>query len=318
MIDAAVIRYRDEKIRLVVAIGGGSVIDAGKAIAAMLYRTESVKDFLEGVGSKEHPGTKVPFIAIPTTSGTGSEATNNAVISEIGITGFKKSLRHENFIPDVAIIDPELTLHCPPDITANSGMDCFTQLVEAYLSTKAFSFTDQLALDGISKLINALPRAWKWGQDNEARAGMSYAALISGICLTNAGLGAVHGFASSIGGLFNIPHGIVCGTLMAPANAVTVKKLRKQDQNHPSLLKYSELGKFFSNENQKNQDYYVDLFISTLFEWTKMMNIPGLAKYGIKNTDFKKIVELTDNKNNPVKLDKNELTEILELSYKGS
>jgi alcohol dehydrogenase class IV len=313
MIDMAVIRYRDANIRLVVAIGGGSVIDAGKAISAMLYRTESVRDFLEGVGTKEHPGTKVPFIAIPTTSGTGSEATANAVISQIGVAGFKKSLRHENFVPDVAIVDPELTLNCPRDITANSGMDCFTQLVEAYLSTKAFSYTDSLALDGIRSLIGALPRVWKWGQDSEARAGMSYAALISGICLTNAGLGVVHGFASSVGGLFNVPHGAVCGTLMAPANAITVKKLRQQDNSAPALLKYATLGRFFADENQKSQDYYVDLFISKLFEWSNMLNLPSLEKYGIKTSDFVKIATLTENKNNPVKLEKDELVAILEM-----
>ncbi len=312
MIDMAVIRYRDVKIGLVVAIGGGSVLDAGKAISAMLYRTESVKDYLEGVGSAIHPGTKIPFIAIPTTSGTGSEATSNAVISEIGTRGFKKSLRHENFVPDIAIVDPELTLNCPREITASSGMDCFTQLVESYLSTKAFSYTDSLALDGIRSLIGALPRVWKWGQDTEARAGMSYSALVSGICLTNAGLGVVHGFASSIGGLFNVPHGVVCGTLMAASNDITVKKLRNQSAAHPALLKYAALGKFFSEDDKKPQDYYVDLFISKLFEWSKMMNIPMLDKYGIKSTDFKKIVDLTENKNNPVKLEKEDLMAILE------
>jgi alcohol dehydrogenase class IV len=313
MIDMAVKRYRDTKIGLVVAIGGGSVVDAGKAVSAMLYRTESVKDFLEGVGSATHPGTKVPFIAIPSTSGTGSEATSNAVISEIGPRGFKKSLRHENFVPEIAIVDPELTLSCPREISANSGMDCFTQLVESYLSTKAVSYTDSLALDGIRSLIRALPRVWKWSQDSEARAGMSYAALVSGICLTNAGLGVVHGFASSIGGLFNVPHGVVCGTLMAASNDITVKKLRNLSSAHPALLKYAELGKFFSDDNKKTQDYYVDLFISKLFEWSNMMNIPMLDKYGIKSADFKKIVDLTENKNNPVKLEKEDLMAILEM-----
>jgi alcohol dehydrogenase class IV len=312
MIDHAVVRCRNLNIRLVVAIGGGSVIDAGKAISAMLDRTELVKEFIEGVGTREHPGSKLPFIAIPTTSGTGSEATNNSVISQIGALGFKRSLRHENFIPDAAIVDPELTLQCPPNITAASGMDCFTQLVEAYVSDQASSFTDILALDGIGKLIKSLPRAWKWGQDIEARTGMSYAALVSGICLANTGLGVVHGFASSIGGLFNIPHGVVCGTLMAPANAITVKKLRKQNSNHLALAKYAELGKLFSEENQKSQDYYIDLFLSKLSEWAETMNIKHLGQYGIKSSDFGQIISLTGNKNNPVKLDKDDLREVLE------
>jgi alcohol dehydrogenase class IV len=312
MIDQVVIRYRDANIRLVVAIGGGSAIDAGKAISAMLGKTESVKDFLEGVGTKDHPGTKVPFIAIPTTSGTGSEATKNAVISEIGPLGFKKSLRHDNLVPDYAIVDPELTLHCPPDVTAASGMDCFTQLLESYLSIKATPITDALAFDALGKIKTALPRVWRMGQDIESRSDMSYAAMISGICLANAGLGAVHGFASSVGGLFNVPHGVVCGTLMASANAVTVKRLKDQNSSNPILLKYAELGKMFIGEEQKSQFYYIDRFIEILAEWTETMNISRLGKYGIKSADVAKIVKATDVKNNPVKLSKEDLAEILE------
>jgi alcohol dehydrogenase class IV len=311
MIDHAVIRHRNVNISLVIAVGGGSVIDAGKAISAMLSRTEPVKEFLEGVGNKEHPGTKVPFIAIPTTAGTGTEATKNAVISEVGASGFKRSLRHDNFVPDIAIIDPELTLHCPPSITANSGMDCFTQLTEAYLSLNATPFSDVLALDGLEKLKIAFPRVWKWGQDLEARAGMSYAALLSGICLANANLGAVHGFASAIGGLFIIPHGTVCGTLMAPANAMTVKRLREQSKSHPALVKYATLGRIFSDTDNKSQDYYIDSFINQIVSWTEMMNIDRLGKYGIKNTDLEKIVNKTDVKSNPIKLSKDDLIEIL-------
>lgn len=313
MIDQAVIRHSGANIGLVVAIGGGSVLDAGKAISAMLGRTESVIDFLEGVGTKDHPGNKVPFIAVPTTSGTGSEATKNAVISRVGAHGFKKSLRHDNFVPNVAIIDLELTLHLPPHITAASGMDCFTQLVEAYLSEKATPYTDALALDALSILKNALPRAWKWGQDLEARSGMSYAALISGICLANAGLGAVHGFASSVGGLYNIPHGVVCGTLMASANAMNVKRLREQSNNDSTtvLAKYAILGKIFIAEEQKNDAYYIDAFINILAEWTEMMAINRIGKYGVKPEDFEAILRLTDIKNNPVKLSKEDLGEIL-------
>jgi alcohol dehydrogenase class IV len=312
MIDQAVIRYRDANIRLVVSIGGGSVIDAGKAISAMLGRNESITEFLEGVGTKEHPGTKVPFIAIPTTAGTGSETTKNAVISQVGRMGFKKSLRHDHFVPDIAIIDPELTLQTPPDITTASGMDCFTQLVEAYVSDKATPFTDVLALDGLAKLKSALPRVWKWGQDLEARVGMSYAAMVSGICLANAGLGVVHGFASSIGGMFTIPHGVVCGTLMAPANAITVKRLREQQNAAPFLAKYAELGKLFANEDGKSQDYYIDCFIGILDEWTEMMNIRRLGKYEIKASDMDRIIDVTDSKNNPVKLGKEDLNAIIE------
>ncbi|MDP4208014.1 MAG: iron-containing alcohol dehydrogenase [Bacteroidota bacterium] len=312
MVDLAVIRHQNDNIRLVIAIGGGSVIDAGKAISAMLNRSESVIEFLEGVGTKEHPGTKLPFIAVPTTSGTGSETTKNAVISQVGVGGFKKSLRHDNFVPDIAIIDPELTLHCPPPITAASGMDCFTQLVEAYLSNKPVPFTDALAYDGIAQLRIALPRVWKWGEDLEARSGMSYAALVSGISLANAGLGIVHGFASSIGGMFNIPHGIVCGTLMAPANAITIKRLMELNESSPALIKYAELGQLFSGEEQRSQDFYLSYFIDILISWTDMMNIDRLSKYGVKSSDFENIIQLTEQKNHPLKLSKEDLTKILE------
>jgi alcohol dehydrogenase class IV len=312
MIDQTVIRYRGTNIGLVIAIGGGSAIDAGKAISAMLGRTESVREFLEVVGDKDHPGTKIPFIAVPTTSGTGSEATKNAVISQIGIGGFKRSLRHDNFVPNVAIIDPELVAQCPPNITASSGMDCFTQLVEAYLSTNAIPATDALAIDAIEKLKNALPRAWKWGEDLEARADMSYAALISGICIANAGLGTVHGFASSLGGLFNIPHGVVCGTLMAPANVINIKRLRQQNNGNPALAKYATLGRLFAGENQKSDDYYIDFFADQLVSMAELMNIERLGKFGIKSSDFEKIVNITDSKYNPIKLGKDDLVDILE------
>jgi alcohol dehydrogenase class IV len=214
-IDEVVNRYRSEMPALVVAIGGGSVIDAGKAISAMLPVEGSIEPYLEGSKpSKIHPGVKVPFIAIPTTAGTGSEATKNAVISKFGKDGYKRSLRHDNFIPDIAYIDPLLTLQCPPDVTASSGLDAFTQLFEAYMSTQSSALTDALAFEGISNCIKYLSRAYHDGSDVEARTGMAYAAMLSGIVLANAGLGVVHGFASSIGGLFNIPHGVVCGTLI--------------------------------------------------------------------------------------------------------
>ena len=190
IIDDAVTSYRKDPPDLIISVGGGSSLDAGKAISAMLTVEGSIKDYLEGVGFREHPGTKIPFIAVPTTSGTGSETTKNAVISRIGKDGFKKSLRHENFVPDIALADPELTISCPPEITAASGMDCFTQLTEAYLSTKSNKYTDALALEGLKAVKSSLLNAYRNGNDVIARSGMTFAALTSGICLANVGLGS--------------------------------------------------------------------------------------------------------------------------------
>jgi alcohol dehydrogenase class IV len=312
MIDQAVIANRDNPIKCVVAIGGGSAIDAGKAISAMLYKSESVTEYLESVGKKEHPGTKVPFIAMPTTSGTGCETTKNAVISQIGLHGFKKSLRHDVLMPDYAIVDPELTLNCPPDVTAASGMDCFTQLVESYLSVKANPVTDALTLDALKYVKSSLIRSWKWGQDIEARTGMSYAAMLSGICLTNANLGVVHGFASSIGGLFIVPHGVVCGTLMAVSNKITVEKLRKNNDSSVALNKYATLGKLFAETDDKSNEWYIDYFIDHLYAWTDQLNIKKLGKYGIETKHFHGIIAKTDSKANPVKFSSDDFYKVLE------
>ncbi len=311
VINQAVSILKAETINVVVGIGGGSVLDAGKAISAMMYKTDPVQDYLEGIGSKEHPGTKIPFIAVPTTSGTGSEATKNAVISRIGRDGFKRSLRHDNFVPDIALVDPELTLDCPPDITAASGMDCFTQLTEAYLSTKSNEYTNALALEGLKAIKTSLKDVFNDGKNIAARAGMSFAALTSGICLANAGLGVVHGFASSIGGLYNIPHGIICGTLMAVSNELNVKKMRKGYGNQASLRKYAHLGELFLDETGRSQDFYIDGFIEYLHFLTEELHLPGFKKYGIRESDMERICSDIDCKNNPVNLEISDLMEIL-------
>jgi alcohol dehydrogenase class IV len=312
MIDKAVILYNDKKIKLVIAVGGGSVLDAGKAISAMLNKREPIATYLEGVGNKEHPGTKIPFIAVPTTAGTGSEATKNAVISQIGVDGFKRSLRHDNLMPDYAIVDPELTLFCPPNITAYSGMDCFTQLVESYVSDKANVITDALCLEGLKYIKQSLIRAYRMGEDIDSRTSMSFAALASGITLANANLGAVHGFASSVGGMFNIPHGVICGTLMGETNKITVNRLRVNGNNHPSLIKYTILGKLFSETDKKTDDWYIDFFLNIIDEWLHLLAIPKLSKFGITKADIERIATVTDSKTNPVKLNKEDYITILE------
>jgi alcohol dehydrogenase class IV len=316
MIDAAVTKFHSLGPEVVVAVGGGSVLDAGKAISAMIPLNEPVKDYLEGVGSKaSHPGIKIPFIAIPTTSGTGSEATKNAVLSETGENGYKRSLRHDNFVPDVAIIDPELTLNCPAETTAASGMDAFTQLLESYLSLSANPVTDALCLQGLDLVSRSLMAAYKNGADIDARTDMALASYLSGITLANAGLGLVHGFASSIGGYFEIRHGVICSSLMPAVNQLTVQKLRSKQSNEQALKKYAVVGKMFSSGENRSQDDYIDHLLLTLHNWANEMKIPKLRQGGVSTADFQKIVAATGNKNNPVALDQEEMNKVLEMAF---
>ena len=324
LIDETVRKFRGSEPDVVVSIGGGSVIDAGKAVSAMLGKKGSVLEYLEVVGDKEHPGTKVPFIAVPTTSGTGSEATKNAVISKVGKDGFKRSLRHENLVPDIALVDPALTLSCPKDITAAAGMDCFTQLTEAFLSDKASAMTDALALEGLAAVNRALIRTCADGDDIKARSDMSFAALTSGICLANAGLGAVHGLAGTIGALFNIPHGAACGTLMASANDMNVRELRRLSKHgsapgmladsgkYAALGKYATMGRIFADATGKSDSYYVDFFVDYLRALTYILDLPKLNHFGITRVDLPGIASQSDLKNNPVSLSAAQLTEILD------
>ncbi len=314
-VDQAVEHLCGEGIEVVVAIGGGSVIDTGKAVSAMLVEGGSVFPYLEGVGTgKIHRGRKVPFIAVPTTGGTGSEATKNAVLGKIGPDGFKRSLRHDNFIPNMALIDPELTLTCPPKVTAACGMDALTQLYESYVSTGASPLTDALALEGLTCFSgNSLHRCVETPGDTESRSQMSLAALLSGITLANAGLGVVHGLASSIGGLFDIPHGVVCGTLLAEAAKANITKLASEQgwdcpglQKHVFATKVLRLG-----QADDSHEELCGILVNTFENWIEDLEIPRLGVYGVSEADIPKIVSQTGLKNNPVKLTAEEIGEIV-------
>ncbi len=316
LVDEAVKKFRQKNLDLIIGIGGGSVIDAGKAISAMILKNASIKKYLEGVGGKEHDGKKIPYIAIPTTSGTGSEATKNAVITEVGPEGFKKSLRHDNLIPNYAIVDPKLVVSCPPSITAACGMDAFTQLLEAYVSPHSSPVTDALAYSGIKQMKKNMISVYNnKSSDLNARSAMAYGSLISGIVLANAGLGIVHGLASSIGGMFNIPHGTVCGTLLAESTKMNVKRLEQIGQDGENgLMKYAIIGSLIVGEgNEENIDasYYCSVLIETLERWTKHLNLDTLGKYGITPKDVEKIVKNTGLKNNPVNLNPEDIKEIV-------
>ncbi len=230
MIDDAVKEHASANIEVVVGIGGGSAMDAAKAIAGLLRVNQSVMDFLEGVGPElPYKGPAVPLIAVPTTAGTGSEATKNAVLSKQGIDGFKKSFRDDRLVAEVAIVDPDLLSSCPRDVIAANGMDALTQLIESYVSIKANVFNDALGISGLRAARDGLVRLYQSaGADTDARQRMAYASLISGINLAQTGLGSVHGLASPLGAFYPIPHGVVCGTL---GNfAVTIK--REGQQHH--------------------------------------------------------------------------------------
>lgn len=313
-VDATVARFRDARVDCVVGIGGGSPLDAGKAISAMLLHAGSVVPFLECVDTQKHDGRKIPYIAVPTSSGTGAEATKNAVLSFIGEQGYKSSLRHDNFVPDIALVDPELTLSCPPEVTAACGLDALTQLLEAYVSSKASPMTDALALSGLEHLAAGFVPAYQNGQqDLAARSHMAYAALLSGIVLANAGLGVVHGFAGPIGGFFPMPHGVVCGTLIGAATQANVEAMRLDPRKHGGALeKFAKAGALLSGKPMSTIDAGCDQLLETLDNWIETTRIAKLSAYGVTRVDFPRILDKSNNKNSPITLDRGQMQAILE------
>lgn len=314
LIDETCAIYRPQKIDVVVAIGGGSVVDAGKALSAMLPHTNSILDHLEGVGAGiPHSGLKTPFIAIPTTSGTGSEVTKNAVISQVGPGGFKKSIRHDQLIPDAVIVDGQLLTSCPAHVTAACGLDAFTQLLEPYLSPTASPLTDAIAWSGLEAIVpNLLPACGEGAEQVAVREGMAYASLMSGIALANAGLGIVHGLASPLGGLFPIPHGVICGTLMAAAVCANWQALTARAPESPAVAKMARLGALLEGSTGQSQQYYGEALCRILNDWTERLPLPKLGDYGVRTADLAKILDQTQNRNNPIELTRAEIRMLVE------
>ena len=312
-VDETVARYRSESLDWVVSIGGGSAIDAGKAISAMLPSGDSVVEYLECKDIRKHDGRKTPFIAIPTSSGTGAEATKNAVLSDIGRSGYKSSLRHDQFVPDIALVDPELTLSCSPEVTAACGLDALTQLLESYVSIKASPMSDALALSGLEHVAAGfLPSVENGANDIEARGHMAYGAMLSGVTLANAGLGVVHGYAGPLGGFHPIPHGVVCGTLIGEATRMTIEELFKApEQNQLALRKYAKAGAVLARKHPVSLQHDCDLLVSTLTEWIERTRIPRLGRYGIGEADFAAILDKTNGKNSPAALSREQMAAIL-------
>ncbi|WP_181965917.1 iron-containing alcohol dehydrogenase [Anaerofustis stercorihominis] len=319
IIDNLASEYRNKRVDAIVSIGGGSVIDTGKALSSMLKEDGSIKDFLEGVGTRTPSGKKVPFIAVPTTSGTGSEATKNAVIKGMdGEVRFKKSIRHDNLMPDVALVDPVLTLNCPKNVTMQSGIDAFCQLLEAYICTNSNTFTDMLAEKGLKRMCESLLSAYNNGEDLDARNDVAYASLLSGICMANAELTTIHGFAGVIGGFYdNIPHGAICASLLHGATVVNIQKIKDFEPNNPAAYKYAKIGAFLMDANYSpdRHEVFFRAVVDTLKSWNEEMNIPRLSDFSIEEDDFWKILEEAKQRYNPVKLSNSEMEKILEYSY---
>jgi len=296
----------------IIGLGGGSVLDTGKAIAALVTNPGDLFDYLEVVG-KGQPLVNVPlpYIAIPTTAGTGSEVTRNAVI-ESTEQKMKVSLRSPLMLPRIALVDPELTYNLPPPITASSGLDALTQLIEPFVSVKANPMTDAICREGMHHAAQSLRRAYENGADKEAREGMALASLFGGMALANAALGAVHGFAGPLGGMLHAPHGALCARLLPLVMEANVKALETRQPNHPAIIRYTEIARILTGEKEATAP--------DAAKWTRelveTLKIPRLSQYGMSEQNFPEAVEKTMKANsfkgNPIPLSEKELREILE------
>jgi alcohol dehydrogenase len=317
LVDAAVASHRNAGIEVVAGIGGGSVLDAAKAIAGLLRPGNSVMDHLEGVGrGLPYRGPTVPFIAVPTTAGTGSEATKNAVLSRQGAEGFKKSFRDDRLIAALAVVDPSLLSGCPKNLIAANGMDAFTQLLESYVSLRASPFTDALASSGMQAFRDGFWQAWR-DDDVLAQQGfqrLAYASLCSGITLAQCGLGSVHGLASPLGAFFPIPHGVVCGTLVAAATRVNIAALRQREPRNPALQKYAEAGILLSGRMFSSEQAAQDGLVELLEDWTERLALPRLGGFGMTTDDIDRVVANCRGgsmQTNPLVLEDAELADLL-------
>lgn len=312
LVRAGVTLAREAGCTLVIGLGGGSVIDAGKAIAALLTNPGDPLDYLEVIG-RGQPLTRpaAPTIAIPTTAGTGAEVTRNAVLASAE-KRVKVSLRSPLMLPRLAVVDPELTYSMPPELTAMTGMDAFAQVLEPYVSLGANPITDSLCREGLMRVSSALRQAYHHGDDAEAREDMALVSLFGGLALANAKLGAVHGLAGVLGGMTAAPHGALCGRLLPFVMDANVRALRKREPKNPALERYDEIGVILSGE----WDVDAGDAVAWALALSKDLKLPGLASYGITEQDLPAIVEkaaqASSMKGNPIPLTSVELRGILE------
>jgi len=302
---------RKSESDFVIGFGGGSAIDAGKAIAALVNNPGDVFDYLEVIGKSKplvHP--PLPCVAIPTTAGTGAEVTRNSVIASPEYR-VKVSLRSPLMLPRLALVDPELTKDLPSPLTASTGMDALTQLIEPYVSIRATPITDALCLDGMKRAARSLRRVCSAADDLDARTDMSLASLYSGMALANAGLGAVHGFAAAIGGMFSAPHGAICAALLAPVIRVNIDALQQRQPKCEALARYHDVARLLTGNHDAKLMDAVD-WVSHLRDDLK---IPRLTAYGITRADVSSVCEkaaaASSMKGNPIALSPEELQSIL-------
>jgi alcohol dehydrogenase class IV len=293
LIDSMVAEYAGTGIDVVLGVGGGSALDAAKAIAGLLRVQLSVMDYLEGVGPElSYEGPAVPLVAVPTTAGTGSEATKNAVLSVQGRAGFKKSFRDDRLVAEYAVVDPELLATCPQRVIAANGMDALTQLLESFVSLRANVFTNALVVSGLRAVRDGL-LPWYEGESPDiaaARAHMAYAALLSGITLAQCGLGSVHGLASPLGAYYPIPHGVVCGTLVATCTAVNIDALRERAPDSVALDRYAEAAAILCGQSFSSREAAWRALVNLLAEWTQRLDLPRLSDYGLDTDGLDQVV----------------------------
>ncbi|HXG47527.1 MAG TPA: iron-containing alcohol dehydrogenase [Methylomirabilota bacterium] len=302
---------RQEGIEFVLGFGGGSALDAAKAVAALATNAGPALDYLEIIG-RGRPLTKppLPFLAVPTTAGTGAEVTRNAVIAS-PVHRVKASLRSPLLLARVAVVDPELTRDLPPALTAATGLDALTQLIEPYVSPRAHPLTDGFCVEGLPRVARSLRRVWEAPGDAAAREDMALASLLSGLALANAGLGAVHGFAAPVGGRFAAPHGAVCAALLPHAMEVNLQALRSRQPESPALKRFEHIACLLTGRSGA----VAEEGVAWVREVTAHLQIPSLRSYGVTEADFVPLAEAaaqaSSMKGNPVELTTAERIEIL-------
>ncbi len=297
---------------LVASIGGGSVLDAGKAIAALLTNPGEPLDYLEVIGrGKAWSRPSLPYIAVPTTAGTGTEVTRNAVLTSPE-HGVKASLRGPWLLPAVALVDPELTYDLPPDITAASGMDALAQVIEPMVSAKAQPLTDALCREALPRAARSLRRVFEDGRDKKAREDICFLSLCGGLALANAGLGAIHGLAAPLGGMFAAPHGALCACLLPGVVRANLSALAGRDPSSTALSRYREIAALLTGSTAAAPEAAVQWLLET----RSRLQIPGLARYGMRPEHIPAVVEkaqaTSSMKGNPVRLSAEELAAVLE------